>query len=349
MSSMNIGNIKLALNAVEIVAAISRTLSAGLVPMIHGSPGIGKSEVVAQVAEKFNLKLIDVRLSQCDPTDLNGFPSVDPVTGRSSYFPMDTFPLEGDEIPKGYDGWLVFLDEMPSASRAVQAAAYKLLLDRMIGQRKLHKNVAMVGAGNLETDNAIVEEMSTALQSRLVHLEMRVDHKVWLDHAMARGVDHRITSFIQFKPDSLMNFDPDHTDRTYGCPRTWFFSDRLTRGQEKVSHDDLPLLAGTIGQGLAREFVGFCQIHGDLPSLQTILSNPSAVPMPEEPSVLYALTGAVANHATPTNIGTLMGFISRMTPEFQVICLREVVRRDTTMLQNAAVSEWISRNATELF
>lgn len=43
---------------------------AGLVPMLHGSPGIGKSDIAHGVAATLNLKLIDIRLGQCDPTDL---------------------------------------------------------------------------------------------------------------------------------------------------------------------------------------------------------------------------------------------------------------------------------------
>lgn len=45
-------------------------LHAGLVPMLHGSPGIGKSDIARMVAKHMNLKLIDIRLGQCDPTDL---------------------------------------------------------------------------------------------------------------------------------------------------------------------------------------------------------------------------------------------------------------------------------------
>lgn len=50
---------------------ITVALKAKLVPMIHGSPAIGKSSIVKQIAQQFGLKLIDLRLSQCDPTDLN--------------------------------------------------------------------------------------------------------------------------------------------------------------------------------------------------------------------------------------------------------------------------------------
>lgn len=62
-----------------------------------------------------------MRLAQCDPTDLLGFPTI--VHDRAGYRPMETFPIEGDEVPAGYAGWLLFLDEFNSAPIAVQAAA----------------------------------------------------------------------------------------------------------------------------------------------------------------------------------------------------------------------------------
>lgn len=50
---------------------MEKVLRAGLVTMLTGSPGTSKSSLVSQLAEKFKLKVIDLRLSQCDPTDLN--------------------------------------------------------------------------------------------------------------------------------------------------------------------------------------------------------------------------------------------------------------------------------------
>ena len=201
----------------QAISMIAKFIRARLVPMVTGSPGIGKSNIVHQIAAEYGLKVIDVRLAQCDPCDLLGFPT---ITGeKASYKPMDTFPIEEDTIPKGYNGWILFLDELNSAPMAVQAAAYRLILDRMVGNHKLHKNVAIVAAGNLESDNAIVQPMSTALQSRMAHLELVVDAKEWVDWASSNGVDHRITSYINFRPDALYTFSPDHTDKTYASPR----------------------------------------------------------------------------------------------------------------------------------
>jgi len=322
-------------------------IKARLVPMLAGSPAVGKSSIVHEIAKDYNLKVIDLRLSQCDPTDILGFPQVN--GNRASYAPMDTFPIEGDEIPKGYSGWMLFLDEFSSAPRATQAASYKLVLDRMVGTHHLHKNVAIVCAGNLETDGAIVEEMSTALQSRLIHLELTVDAEEWVSWAAKNQIDHRITSYIKFKPGQLYTFKADHTDKTYASPRTWEFCNRFVKGKETIGKELLPLLAGTLSEGVAREFIGFCQIYKDLPTIQEIIAQGASLPVPHEPSVLFALTGSISHHATEDNMGALMEFVSRLPIEFQIVTLREVIRRNKALLEVKAVQAWVAKNSTELF
>jgi MoxR-like ATPase len=128
------------MNAHELKEDIIDVLTAGLVPMICGSPGIGKSDIIREIAKAFKLKIIDLRLSQCDPTDMLGFPTHNGV--RMGYAPPEHFPLESDKLPiiqpedftyfgidanapgpQYYAGWLLFLDEFSSAPLAVQAAA----------------------------------------------------------------------------------------------------------------------------------------------------------------------------------------------------------------------------------
>ncbi|MFT2129828.1 MoxR family ATPase, partial [Staphylococcus epidermidis] len=91
--------------------------------------------------------------------------------------------------------WMLFLDELTSATPPVQAAAYKLILDKMVGNKKLHPACFIVGAGNLESDNAVVPPMSTALKSRMTHLILKMDVPEWLSWAMDNGIDHRITDY----------------------------------------------------------------------------------------------------------------------------------------------------------
>lgn len=331
----------------QAIRMVTLAIRAKKVPMIEGSPAIGKSAIVKAIAKQFKLKLIDMRLSQCDPTDLLGFPRV--IGNKAGYIPMDTFPLDTDTVPAGYDGWLLFLDEFTSAPRGVQAAAYKVTLDRMIGMHHLHPNCAVVCAGNKDSDGAIVEEMSTALQSRLIHLELVVDALEWIEWASAQNFDHRITSFIGFKPLNIYTFKPDHTDKTYAAPRTWDFANDLLKLFDVDDQDAIPMLSGTLSEGVAREFITFCKIYLNLPTIPDLVANPKGIAVPLEPSVLFALTGSIANHMSLVNIGPLLEFVKRLPVEFQIVCLKQALQRNKTLVQSQDFLKWVAESAVNLF
>ena len=338
----------------QAISMLTKFIRAGLVPMLRGSPGMGKSSIVHQIAKEYNLKVIDLRLSQCDPTDLMGFPNI--KDDKACYVPMETFPIEGDALPINketkapYAGWLLFLDEFNGASIAVQASAYKLVLDRMVGVHHLHKNVAIVCAGNLETDNAIVNPMSTAMQSRLVHMELVSDLVEFTDWCAANNIDHRISDYARFKPGNVYSFKPDHTDHTYACGRTWEFANRILGVTTGLDDPDLlPMLSGAISEGVAREFLGFCKIYQDLPKPREIEMSPETIKVPDEPSILFALTGSISHNANKDTFGQIMKFVNRLPVEFQVVTLRETVRRNKTMLGHPAVQKWVAESAASLF
>lgn len=332
-------------------SAIENIIKAGKVPFLKGPPGIGKSWGNAVIAKKYNLKMIDVRLPQYEPPDLNGFPSIDFETGRSAYFPMDTFPLEGDTIPEGYDGWYVFIDEITSANEDMQACAYKLLLDRMVGQRKLHSKCVMAAAGNGLDDGAVAYEMSSALASRLIHINVRSDFKSFQKVALKIGIDHRIRSYLEFKPNSLNTFDPDKLalEDTYACERTWHFLSDMMQHTPPEDTMALYIYAGTVGEGVAREFIGFCKVYHSLPTIEQIKRDPEGIEMPTEPGTLYALTGSLGENANKDNADQLMKYITRMPLDFQVVTLRQIVFNDRSMMHIPAIARWVQNTSTELF
>ncbi len=304
---------------------IVKTTSVGLVPYITSSPGVGKSSVFAQVAKEYNLKLIDLRLPQCTPEDLQGFPMRQ--GDKATFTPFDLFPIEGDPIPEGYDGWMLFLDELSSASKPVQAAAYKLILDRMVGSHKLHENVVIGAAGNKQTDKAVTVQMSTALQSRLIHYEMEVSLKDWMEWATLQDLDHRILGFMNFNPSGLMNFRPDHQDHTFACPRTWEFLSRLIK-DEPVDTSIGARVAGTIGQGMSAEFITFAEEYTRIPKLSEIVGDPKGTNVPREASTKYAIISMLMQRHTEENIAEIISYVTRFDVEFQIVFARGVNLRN---------------------
>jgi len=319
----------------ETRAAIIECMEVGLVPNVTSSPGVGKSALIKQIAKEFGLNVIDLRMSQCSPEDFMGLPMRNPDTNKAEFVPFATFPLGRDAIPKGKNGWLLFLDEFNSGTKMVQAASYKVVLDKMVGQEHLHPDVYIVCAGNLATDRAIVNPLGTAMQSRLIHIEMTVSHEDFMKHATKEDFDFRVRGFLEFSPSSLHVFKPDHQDKTFACSRTWEFASKLIKGKpfEKVN---LKLLAGAISEGMATSFYTFLEEYEKIPTMAAILAAPEVIKIPTELSTRFAIISMLIDRFNESEFVTLVTFIKRFTPEFQVIYYRGVVRQHPKFRWNAA-------------
>ena len=335
-------------NAVELQEALIEDFKVGLVPMVSSSPGMGKSDIIRTIADLFKLKVIDLRVSQCEPVDMQGYPGV--IDGRMTFHIPEYFPIETDKVPDGYDGWLLFLDEFNSGNKQTESAAYKLILDRAVYKHKLHSRCLIAAAGNLTTDRAIVNTQSTATTSRLTHYRMRVDHKVWVDWANAHKIDHRIISLMKFKPELLHRFDTSTNELTFPCPRTWEFASKVIIDKNEISHITKIRLAGTVGEGAAVELATYCEIYQNLPTIEQILNNhKSGLKVPKEPSEQYAVTTMLAHSTTPDNIDRIIIAINRLPVDFQVITFKDIYKRSTKLNGHPVIKEWIAKNAHVIF
>lgn len=313
---------------------------------IIGSPGVGKSDVIKQVAKALKLKVIDFRLSTADPTDLSGLPFI--KEGRSVFLPNEAFPIEGDTVPAGYDGWLLFLDEITNAPMAVQAAAYKLILDREVGLHKLHPSVKIVSAGNKIDDGAAVTgEMSTALKSRMAHINIELSRTAWIDWALSSGVHHSITSFIRFKPDMLYQFNPkSNIDAdTFPCPRTWGMVSDIVNAVGINDPFIMDLVSATISDGTAVEYINYCKNFVGLPTYEDIIKDPTGIKMPEGMSTMYALSGSIGAQTKKETVEKVMIFVERMPKEFQLRTFNDFTKRDPLLVTVPAVRSWLVANA----
>ena len=327
----------------QIRRNVERCFNAGLVPFVKSSPGIGKSSIMRAIAKDYNLELIDIRLSMCDPTDLNGLPTFDHETGRAKFMPFDMFPVLGTPLPKGKNGWLMFFDEFNSAPKSIQAASYKIILDHMVGMNTLHENVFKAAAGNLSTDRAIVNPLSTAMQSRVIHMQMEANFDDWLrDVALPQNYDSRIIAFLSMYPSRLMDFRPDHEDNTFCCPRTWEFMDRLTRpasddGKRReipIVDEDAALFAGTITSGTATDFVKFVELAKDLVSFGVVVERPAHAPIPDEVSAQWATVTRLIERVTDETLEPVMAYLDRYEMQMRVLAMRAALVKNPDWIKH---------------
>lgn len=306
-------------------------MKARLVAYLQGSPGIGKSEIMKQIAKEYGLYVIDCRLSSMEPTDLMGLPWFN--NGKAQFQPFEMFPIEGTTIPQGYSGWLLFLDEFNAASRATQAAAYKIVLDRMVGNHKLHDHCFVVAAGNKMSDNAITNRLSTAMLSRVIHLNMEVSFEDWMDnYALPTGIDERIIAYLSMYPEKLHQFDPEREDQTFTCPRTWSFASKLIKANNNVIDQDIvPLLGGAITVEHASAFVQFCKVYKNMITIDDILKNPN-ISAPTDTATLWALTIHLINKTDANNYKVVFDFMNKMPATLKIVYFRSIPKKHKALM-----------------
>jgi MoxR-like ATPase len=184
---------------------------------IWGPPGIGKSALVQQFARQVGLDCVSLLGSQIAPEDLIGVPQI--VDGVSRFCPPSTIARK--------EAYCLFLDELNACSQEVQKAFYSLIHERRIGEYLLPKSSVVIGAGNRAQDSAIVKSMSSALLNRMVHVQLRVSHREWLEWAHGEGIHSTVIEYLQIRPDHLWN-QPPKTEEAFSTPRSWhMLSDAL--------------------------------------------------------------------------------------------------------------------------
>ena len=258
--------------------------------MLWGPPGVGKSEIVGQVAARHAVPVIDIRLSQMEPTDLRGIPFR--VGEKVEWAVPAMLPDAERHGPNG----VLFLDEITSVPPSVSAAAYQLILDRRLGAYEVPDGWAIFAAGNRQGDRGVTYSMPAPLANRFSHYELDVNLDDWVAWAYANGMDERLIAFLRFRPELLFEFDPAHNPVAFPSPRSWEFAHRALQKFDNNSDVLVEALQACVGPAAGIELHAFVDNLDKLPDIDAITRGES-VPVPKETDLQYAVASALVGRA----------------------------------------------------
>lgn len=312
--------------------AILAAIAAKRPCFVWGKPGIGKSEIVAQIATEMAVSLIDLRAVLLDPVDLRGLPFL--KDGITHWAIPSFLPTSGKGI--------LFLDELAKAPPLVQAALYQLILDRKLGDYTLPDGWVIVAAGNGAGDGAGVTAMLTPLRSRFVHYTLDVDFSEWREWAITNRVEPAVVAFLSMRPELLHKFDRDA--QTFPCPRTWkFISDMLATKLDPTI--EAGVFEGSVGTGAASEFMAFLNLYRNCPSIDEILKAPKTADVPAGPAVRWAVASALAVRATVKNMEAVVTYLARLPQEYYILGMKELGVRNPSLCKTPQFIAWAVKYA----
>jgi hypothetical protein len=310
---------------------------------LTASPGVGKTEIVGQVASelKIGFKVIHAPLMQ--PEDY-GMPVIFGAKRDQLKFIVseEKFPLVGSDCE---ESGILFIDELSQADNSCQKILANLIQSREIHGRYIKEGWTIVCAGNRVQDRSGANPMLRQLANRVTQIPLEVSLDDWSAWALDNEVKPEIVSFIRFRPELLNDFNPQR--EINATPRAWVqgVSDRMG-----VIPSDLEFqfFAGDVGEGAAAELMAFLRIFRNLPNPDAVLLNPKKAKVPEDAATRYALVGALVARTTPDNFGRALEYVSRMSPEFTVLYVKDAVSKNSEVTATKEFLAWSCKDGSKL-
>ena len=213
--------------------------------LLRGRHGIGKSEVVYDIADEAGLPVIERRASQMTEGDLVGLPTIE--NGVTSFCPPDWF-AQACSSP-----CILFFDEVDRAVTEVRQGLFELTDSRKLFGHPLHEDTLIIAAvnGGEHGSQYQVGEMDPAELDRWTVFDVEPTVEDWLAWAKDE-VPSLVWDFINQNRSHLEHTDDYEPNKVYPSRRSWKrFGDCLEESQIMQSEDTSAVFH------LATAFLGF--------------------------------------------------------------------------------------------
>jgi len=240
--------------------------------LLRGRHGVGKSEVVYQIASDINLPVVERRASQMTEGDLIGLPKTDGDV--TSFCPPDWFQEPCDKPV------VLFFDEVDRAVTEVRQGLFELTDSRKLFGKAIHPDTVIVAAvnGGEHGSQYQVGEMDPAELDRWTVFDVEPSVEDWLNWGKD-NVDGLVWDFINQNRSHLEHGEDYEPNKVYPSRRSWkrLNDCLLNAGMLAADNTDTAgvyhLSAAFVGMEAAVAFNDFAQNYERQVTLEMILDD----------------------------------------------------------------------------
>lgn len=233
---------------------------------LMGPAGIGKTEVVRQVAEEQGLAFLSYSVTHHTRQSAIGLPRLSEceVDGRTvpiTEYTMSEIIAEVYRVMResGKKEGILFLDEFNCASETLRPIMLQLLQSKTFGPHAIPEGWMLVLAGNPSEYNVSARALDAVTADRLRMLWLQPDYNAWRAYMVSRGVHPVVLSYLDDHRRQFYVFEKGKDGEALVTARGWEDLSVMLRMMEEFGYPvDLPFVAQYIQSAqVAREFISY--------------------------------------------------------------------------------------------
>ena len=196
---------------------------------LEGSPGIGKTEIVHQIAKELNLGYVSFSLVHHTRNSLLGLPVIKELENGDKYtcYTMSEIIAKVlEQVETGYQEGILLMDEFPCMSETILPAMLSFLQTKNIGTHKLPEGWVIVLCGNPPAYNKTARTFDAAIMDRIRKLEIAFEPEVFLKYGEETNMHPVILDYLMVHQENVYRYKNERKQLELVTCRGW----------ENVSH-----------------------------------------------------------------------------------------------------------------
>lgn len=252
---------------------------------LYGPPGIGKTDIMSQVAVELNIGLLDYSMTHHTRQTVIGLPiikdlNVEEKKVKHSEYTMSEIiaSIYKFEEKTGINKGILFLDEINNVSETLHPTMLQLLQFKKLGIHEVPRDWILVVAGNPPIYNSSSRDFDMVTWDRLKRIDLEPDFTVWKEYALKNSIHSAIISYLTIKEKNFYLIETTVSGEEFVTGRSWEDLSEVIKLYEKQKFKvDYQLIVQYLqSQVIARDFTVYYELwkkYEEDYDIEGILSN----------------------------------------------------------------------------